>query len=84
MSFKGQSGPQLPHHLSKDISDSAMRTQPLIVAQPGAIAGTGDVASPASEGRFRALTKLTSDWYWEQDAQFRFIHMGDGLPADSR
>lgn len=25
------------------------------------------------EKRFRSLTALSSDWYWEQDAQFRFI-----------
>jgi diguanylate cyclase (GGDEF)-like protein/PAS domain S-box-containing protein len=27
-----------------------------------------------SEARFRALTALSSDWYWEQDDQFRFIY----------
>jgi PAS domain S-box-containing protein len=27
------------------------------------------------EERFRALTALSSDWYWEQDAAFRFTHM---------
>lgn len=26
----------------------------------------------ASEERFRSLTRLSSDWYWEQDADFRF------------
>jgi signal transduction histidine kinase len=26
-----------------------------------------------SEERFRALTHLSSDWYWEQDAELRFI-----------
>lgn len=26
-----------------------------------------------SEKRFRCLTSLSSDWYWEQDAKFRFI-----------
>ncbi len=26
-----------------------------------------------SEVRFRQLTSLSSDWYWEQDAQFRFV-----------
>ena len=26
-----------------------------------------------NEERFRRLTALTADWYWEQDAQFRFI-----------
>ncbi|MFL6655671.1 MAG: PAS domain S-box protein, partial [Sulfurifustis sp.] len=28
-----------------------------------------------SEARFRALTELSSDWYWEQDAEFRFTRM---------
>ena len=67
-----------------DIPDFAMRTQPLMVPQPGAITGGGDQQLRASEARFRALTELTSDWYWEQDAQFRFIHMSDGLPASGR
>ena len=57
-----------------------MRSQP----QPGATAEGGDVQLRTSEVRFRALTELTSDWYWEQDAQFRFIHMSDGLPTNSR
>ena len=26
-----------------------------------------------SEARFRSLAELSSDWYWEQDADFRFI-----------
>ncbi|MEO7937424.1 MAG: EAL domain-containing protein, partial [Burkholderiaceae bacterium] len=26
-----------------------------------------------NEARFRALTSLSSDWYWEQDEQFRFV-----------
>jgi diguanylate cyclase (GGDEF)-like protein/PAS domain S-box-containing protein len=28
-----------------------------------------------SEERFRALTNLSSDWYWEQDVQYRFTRM---------
>lgn len=28
-----------------------------------------------SEARFRALTELSSDWYWEQDAQWRFTQL---------
>jgi diguanylate cyclase (GGDEF)-like protein/PAS domain S-box-containing protein len=28
-----------------------------------------------SEARFRSLTALSSDWYWEQDAQFRFTRL---------
>ena len=26
-----------------------------------------------SEARFRALTRLSSDWFWEQDTNFRFV-----------
>ncbi|HEU0204231.1 MAG TPA: ATP-binding protein, partial [Burkholderiaceae bacterium] len=32
-----------------------------------------------SEARFRALTELSSDWFWEQDEQFRFTKFeGEG------
>lgn len=33
-----------------------------------------EAALRVSEGRFRDLVKLSSDLYWEQDAQFRFTH----------
>ncbi|MBC7513969.1 MAG: EAL domain-containing protein [Herminiimonas sp.] len=31
------------------------------------------------EERFRSLTKLSSDWYWETDAEARFTFLSDGL-----
>ena len=34
-------------------------------------------AQRASEERFRSLTALSSDWYWEQDAQFRLTYMSN-------
>jgi diguanylate cyclase (GGDEF)-like protein/PAS domain S-box-containing protein len=33
----------------------------------------------ASEERFRSLTALSSDWYWEQDENFRFTRLSPGL-----
>ena len=33
----------------------------------------------ASEARFRGLADLSSDWYWEQDENFRFTLMSGGL-----
>ncbi len=42
-----------------------------------------------SEARFRALTSLSSDWFWEQDEEFRFVPMpqgtrhADGIERDS-
>ena len=32
-----------------------------------------------SEARFRSLTKLSSDWYWEQDENLRFVAMTDDI-----
>jgi diguanylate cyclase (GGDEF)-like protein/PAS domain S-box-containing protein len=34
-----------------------------------------------NEARFRALTELSSDWYWEQDTQFRFVRVDGNLAA---
>ena len=42
-----------------------------------------------SEMRFRSLTELSSDWYWEQDEQFRFTRIdgsvfeGEPVPTSS-
>jgi PAS domain S-box-containing protein len=43
-----------------------------------------------SEARFRALTDLSSDWYWETDADFRFTRIegqyvegGESLPGEN-
>jgi diguanylate cyclase (GGDEF)-like protein/PAS domain S-box-containing protein len=32
----------------------------------------------SSELRFRSLLEMSSDWYWEQDDQFRFTYISDG------
>ncbi len=34
-----------------------------------------------SEARFRDLTNLSSDWFWEQDAELRFTFVSRGLHA---
>ncbi len=39
-----------------------------------------EAALRESEERFRDLTELSSDWYWEQDAEYRFVQInGDVL-----
>ncbi len=35
-----------------------------------------------SEARWRSLTQLSSDWYWEQDAEFRFVRLEGGTYRD--
>jgi PAS domain S-box-containing protein len=49
-----------------------------------------DHALRESEARFRSLTEMSADWYWEQDEQFRFTSLspgmalaGAGTPADT-
>ena len=37
-----------------------------------------EIALRESEERFRGLTQLSSDWFWEQDEQFRFISQTGG------
>jgi diguanylate cyclase (GGDEF)-like protein/PAS domain S-box-containing protein len=38
-------------------------------------ARTAERVLRASAARFRSLTQLSADWYWEQDAEFRLTHM---------
>jgi diguanylate cyclase (GGDEF)-like protein/PAS domain S-box-containing protein len=38
-----------------------------------------EAALKASERRFRDLISLSSDWYWEQDAEFRFTHLSGAV-----
>ena len=38
-----------------------------------------------SESRFRSLTKLSSDWFWEQDENFRFVRVeGESFSGSGR
>src|SRR3990167_6738092 len=36
-----------------------------------------------SEARWRSLTQLSSDWYWEQDADFRFVRLEGNVQGDA-
>ena len=38
-----------------------------------------EAALRESEARFRSLTELSSDWYWEQDEHFRFTALSRGF-----
>lgn len=37
-----------------------------------------ELALRASEARFRDLSQLASDWFWEQDEEFRFTYFSSG------
>ncbi len=36
-----------------------------------------------SESRFRSLLAMSSDWYWEQDAELRFVEIGSVVVRDA-
>jgi hypothetical protein len=55
---------------SAPASIAAWSHQPLNERQPTEIELRARLR--ASEARFRDLLEMTSDWFWEQDAQFRF------------
>jgi diguanylate cyclase (GGDEF)-like protein/PAS domain S-box-containing protein len=38
-----------------------------------------EAALRSSEGRFRDLLSLSSDWYWEQDRELRFVRTSGGV-----
>lgn len=37
-----------------------------------------------SEERYRQLSDISSDWFWEQDADYRFTHMSTGMRRHGR
>jgi PAS domain S-box-containing protein len=39
---------------------------------------TAEAALQASEERFRTLTTMATDWYWETDAEHHFTHLSPG------
>ncbi|MCF8198697.1 MAG: PAS domain S-box protein [Sulfuritalea sp.] len=41
-----------------------------------------ELAQKESEKRFQALSSLSSDWFWQQDAQFRFVDFSGAFAAD--
>ncbi len=53
-------------------------------AQSDAERQTAVDALRQGEERFRNLIKLSSDWYWEQDDQFRFVRLPGDLDQKTR
>jgi PAS domain S-box-containing protein len=67
----------LTRHFRRALNHTAAFAAALVILGGGIIAlllrmARQQQAVAASEARFRSLTKLSSDWYWEQDEKFRF------------
>ncbi len=59
-----------------DIGDDATGLEALSQRLVALIAAHHEAqrALQASDAQFRALTELSTDWYWEQDAELRFVN----------
>ncbi|MGQ2979559.1 MAG: PAS domain S-box protein [Polaromonas sp.] len=64
-------------HLSCSLVRDADRRPLLFISQVQDITvrRNAEAVLRESEERFRALTELSSDWFWEQDDQFRFVQI---------
>jgi diguanylate cyclase (GGDEF)-like protein len=77
-----------PHHFERERPDgTVLDIRGIPVPGRGFVTIYTDITQRAraeralreSEARFRSLTALSSDWYWEQDALFRYC-WGSGKP----
>ncbi len=81
----------LDHYLRKSLSGRTLEIKSRELPGGGVVRTYADVthfveaqaALHESELRFRSLTALSSDWYWEQDENFKFVRV-DGSAFDSQ
>ena len=75
-------GPQVPEtYIRKTRAGRFLEVRTRLLESGGRVRTFADVtdylgtlqALRESEARWRSLTHLSSDWYWEQDADFRFV-----------
>ncbi len=75
----GEAPPE--RYLRKTRSGTVLEVKTRVLPSGGMVRTYADVTSYVeaqealreSVARFRSLTELSSDWYWEQDEQFRFV-----------
>lgn len=63
--------------------DAGIATHLLVIADDVTAQRKREAALRESEERFRGLTAMSTDWYWQQDAQFRFVFFsGEDATSD--
>ena len=73
--YRCKDGSQLPFESTRRVLRSGGRWIIAVISRDIRERIAAEKALAASEARFRGLTALSSDWYWEQDAQFRLTFM---------
>ena len=73
--YRCKDGSQLPFESTRRVLRSGERSIITIISRDIRERIAGEGALRESEARFRSLSALSSDWYWEQDAEFRLTYM---------
>ncbi len=68
---------QSPRHLTAEQKDALAALARQVVRQLEFRLAVRELGE--SEARFRSLTALSSDWYWQQDEYFRFVYFSVGF-----
>ena len=71
--FRCKDGSLLPFESNRQVHRSDGHWIIVVVARDLRERIAAATALQQSEERFRQLAELSSDWYWEQDEQFRFV-----------
>jgi diguanylate cyclase (GGDEF)-like protein/PAS domain S-box-containing protein len=73
--YRCKDGTQLPFESTRRVLKSGGRWIIAIISRDIRERLAAEKALADGEARFRSLTALSSDWYWEQDEQFRLTFM---------
>jgi diguanylate cyclase (GGDEF)-like protein/PAS domain S-box-containing protein len=73
--YRCKDGSQLPFESTRRVLRSGERWIIAIISRDIRARLVAEKALADGEARFRSLTALSSDWYWEQDAQFQLTFM---------
>jgi len=71
--YRRKDGSQFPFESRRQVFRSGKRWVIAVISRDITDQVKAEQALLESEARFRSLTELSSDWYWEQDAELRFV-----------
>ena len=71
--YRRKDGSQFPFESRRQVFRSGKRWVIAVISRDITDQVNAEQALRESEARFRSLTELSSDWYWEQDAELRFV-----------
>ncbi len=71
--YRCKDGSRLPFESTRQVHRSGERWIIVAISRDIREKIAAETALQHSEERFRELAELSSDWYWEQDEQFRFV-----------